>query len=430
MVQHPPLYYAIGAAVLGVLPFSESLAYDQVVSVLRAISVLMIAPLPLLIWATTRRLVGPGPIAVAASALPLAVPGLARGAANYQNDNLLVLAVAVLTLLLAKVMTGDFTRRTAVLVGVAMSVALLTKGTALPLTPLIPLAYAAGWMRSRGRFPLAPAAVACGVGAIGGLWWIRNLLVFKAIQVNGYGEHALRLQQLQGANTDPHPAHIWTDRFLFGRLPAGGWYESRFWSGLGLLDQNGLSFTVTRTLTVLTVVGVILALAMGFGRGRGDRAAAAVLALPFFLITAVVAYGAFSEYRRTGISGGIQGRYAYPAIPALCALVAIGYGRIAGRARSALPAVALLLSLLVQAIAVRGIVSGYWFPPVSTGRVDRYRRAFDAIAAWSPWPATVTYTAFLVAVALVAAAVVSVLLPALTRTLGQRPGRAPREIAA
>ena len=33
MVQHPPLYYAIGAAVLGVLPFSESLAYDQLVGI-------------------------------------------------------------------------------------------------------------------------------------------------------------------------------------------------------------------------------------------------------------------------------------------------------------------------------------------------------------------------------------------------------------
>lgn len=428
MVQHPPLYYAIGAATLDVLPYSESLAYDQVVSILRLISILMIAPLPLLIWATTRRLVGEGPIAIAASALPLAVPGLARGAANYQNDNLLVLAVAVLTLLLVKVMTGDFSRRTAVFVGLAMSAALLTKGTALPLTPLVPLAYAAGWWRKRGRFPMSAAVTACAVGAIGGLWWVRNLLVFKTVQVNGYGASSARLAQMQNANTLPHPAQVWLDRFATARPGAGGWYEWRFWSGLGVLDQNGLSFTVFRTLTIVTVIGVLLALVFGFGRGRGDRAAAGVLALPFFLITAVVAYGAYSEYRRTGISGGIQGRYAYPAVPALCALVAIGYGRLVGlvgrawRLVRVLPALAFLAVLLVQAIALRGIVSGFWMPRTIPDRIDRYNGALRAIAAWSPWPVGVTYSAFVMTTILFVFAFVTVVLPGPARALRHRLG--------
>ena len=415
MVQHPPLYYAIGAAALGVLPFSESLAYDQVVGILRLLSVLMIAPLPLLIWATTRRLVGAGPIAVAASALPFAVPGLARGAGNYQNDNLLILLVAVLTLLLAKVMTGDFSRRTAIFVGIVIAAAVLTKGTALPLTPLIPLAYAAGWARVRGRFPVLPAVTACAVGAIGGLWWLRNLLVYKTVQVNGYGVHSLRVEKAQGGKPGPHEAQDWLDKFYAARPGAGGWYEWRFWSGLGLLDRNALTFTVYRTLTVVTVIGVLLALVHGFGRGergRGDRRAAAVLTLPFFLITAVVAYGAYSEFNRTGISGGIQGRYAYPAVPALCVLVATGYGRIAGRAVRVLPAVALLGALLVQAFALRAILAGYWTPRTPAGRIDRYRTALENVAAWSPWTSGVTYTVFVAtAVLLVLAVVTVVLLP-------------------
>ena len=301
-----------------------------------------------------------------------------------------------------------------------MSVALLTKGTALPLTPLVPLAYVAGWWRERGRLPLAPAVIACAVGAVGGLWWVRNLLLYKTIQVNGYGAAAsARLEQMQGGKPGPHPTNIWMDRFLTGGRK-GSWYEWRFWSGLGLLDQNGLSFPVFRALTVVTVLGVLLALAFGFGRGRGDRAAAAVLTLPFFLITAVVAYGAFAMYHRTGISSGIQGRYAYPAIPGLCALVAIGYGRIAGRARPALPAVAFLGAMLVQAIALRGIVAGLWMPRTVAGRVDRYRAALEAIAAWSPWPVGVTYTAFITAAVLVAVAVVTVVLPGQALSLRHR----------
>lgn len=401
MVQHPPLYYAVGAAVLGVLPGSESLAYDQVVSILRWVSVLMIAPLPLLTWAITRRLVGPGPIAVAASALPLAVPGLARGAGNVQNDNLLVLAAGVLTLLLARVMMGDTSRRTAVGAGLAMTVALLTKGTALPLTVLLPLAYAVAWWRVRGSVPWVPAVIACGVGAVGGLWWLRNLVLFGAVQVNGYGAQVAAILDSKG-----RAAGTWWHYFK----PQ---FVSRFWSGLGLLDQNGLHAGTVRMLTLVAFLGVILAMIRGLGRGRGDRPTLVVLVLPLVLISGLIVYGTWSYFERTGIPAGIQGRYVYPAVPALAAVVAVGYGRAAGRAVRALPAIAFLGALAVQVIAVRGVFLGLWLPRPWTGggRIDRYRVAFDNLAAWSPWPVGVTYTAFAIAGLLLAVAFVTVVLP-------------------
>ncbi len=397
MVQHPPLYYAVGAAVLGVLPYSESLAYDQVVSILRLLSVLMIAPLPLLAWATTRRLVGDGPIATAAAALPLAVPALARGAGNVQNDNLTVLAIGVLMLFLVRVMTGDLSRRTALGAGLALTVALLSKGTGLPLIPLLPLAYAVAWWRERGPVPWRPALVALAASGIGIVWWLRNLVVYGAVQINGFGDHFPRYESRIGIKPGPHDASVWQKHFQ-------SWYESRFWSGLGILDQNGLPPRMIHALSLLALIGIVLALVRGAGRGRfGDRPALATLVLPVVLLTGLIIVHTRGYYMRTGVSAAIQGRYAFPAIPALCVIVAIGYGRVAGRAVKALPVVALLGGLFVQATAVRGLMTGMWLPvPWSGGgRVERYREALSNIAAWSPWPVGVTYTAFFLAAALV-----------------------------
>jgi 4-amino-4-deoxy-L-arabinose transferase-like glycosyltransferase len=401
MVQHPPLYYAIGAATLDLLPYSESLAYDQVVSILRLLSVLMIAPLPLLAWATTKRLVGTGPIATAAAALPLAVPALARGAGNVQNDNLLVLAVAVLTYFLVRVMTGDLSRRTAVGAGLAMTFALLSKGTALPLIPLLPLAYAIAWWRERGPIPWRPALVAGLLSGIGMLWWLRNLVVYGAVQVNGFGAHFPRYEARLNITPGPHDSHVWWVRFK-------AWYESRFWSGLGLLDQNGLPPRMIHALSLLALIGIVLALVRGCGRGRfGERLALGALVIPVSLLTVLIASYTRSYFMRTGVSAAIQGRYAFPAIPALCVVVAIGYGRVAGRVVKFLPVAALLGALLVQAVAVRGLMTGMWLPAPWTGggRFERYRVALSNIAAWSPWPVGVTYAAFFLAAALALVAV-------------------------
>jgi hypothetical protein len=257
------------------------------------------------------------------------------------------------------------------------------------------------------------------------LWWVRNLVLYKTVQVNGYGAAAsARLDLLQGATPGQHPFEIWWTRFK-------AWYESRFWSGLGLLDQNGLSVPLYRTLTVIVIVGVILALVYGFGRGRGDRPAIVVLALPVLLITGVVVYGALSEYLRTGVSGGIQGRYAYPAIPGLAALVAVGYGRAAGRFARYLPIAALLGALAVQFVAARGVFFGLWLPVPWTGggRLARYDAALHNLAAWSPWPVGVTYAAFVAAGVLIAVAVVAVVLPGQAAALRHRL-RPAGEVAA
>jgi hypothetical protein len=272
----------------------------------------------------------------------------------------------------------------------------------------LPLAYAIAWRRERGPIPWRPALAAGLLSGIGAIWWLRNLVVYGAVQVNGFGAHFPRYEARLNITPGAHDGHVWWVRFK-------AWYESRFWSGLGLLDQNGLPPRMIHALSLLALIGIVLALIRGCGRGRwGERLAIGVLVIPVVLLTLLIASYTRSYFMRTGVSAAIQGRYAFPAIPALCVVVAIGYGRVAGRAVNALPAVALLGALSVQAIAVRGLMSGMWLPAPWTGggRFERYRVALSNIAAWSPWPVGVTYTAFALAgvLSLVALAV-SVLGP-------------------
>ncbi|MGH3440852.1 MAG: glycosyltransferase family 39 protein, partial [Nitriliruptorales bacterium] len=148
LANHPPLYYYVTGAVSAVLSavvevFAGPLDFLQSVWLMRLVSVAMVAPLPFLAWATARRIGAPPVAAVAAAAVPLAIPQLTHIGAAVNNDNLLTLAFGVLTLLLVAVWDGDVRPRLAVVVGAVGAVSLLAKGFALVLPPWIAAAYLA-----------------------------------------------------------------------------------------------------------------------------------------------------------------------------------------------------------------------------------------------------------------------------------------------
>lgn len=402
LVQHPPLYYQIGAGLLAVLPRSESLAYDQVLGLLRLLAILMVAPLPLLAWAAARRLVGDGSIAVAAAAAPLAIPGLTRLGASHNNDALLIFLASLLVVQLTGVMTGDLRRATAVRLGLTLGAALLTKGTALALVPLVPIGYAVAWRRYRRPVAWRGAALSLGTSAIGGWWWLRNLVKYGVVQPDGWA--GTNLFRERRARPGPHPLREFIEDFDFR-------YDKRFWSALGYIDAPGLSRFYTRTLTVLVIVLVIAALVGGHRRAARTRPALAVLLLPAFLMTAVVLFGSLSHYLRTGLSYALQGRYAYPGVVGLAVVAAVGLAVLVGRRREwALPVVVLTGALWVQLSALHVIMRRFWMPPQwrGTQSLAAYRSAARAVVAWSPWPPHVTKLVLVATVVLGAVAVVAV----------------------
>ncbi|MCL9794796.1 glycosyltransferase family 39 protein, partial [Frankia sp. AgKG'84/4] len=151
MVQHPPLVYAAGAVLLEALPDSQDWSYDRQVFILRLLNILIVAPLPLLGWLGARRFGLGEPAALAAAALPLAIPGFTRVGATFNNDGILTLTTGALTVVLAGVMRGDLRRRTAGFVGLWFGLALLSKAFALTLPVMIASAYLVGWWRAGRR---------------------------------------------------------------------------------------------------------------------------------------------------------------------------------------------------------------------------------------------------------------------------------------
>lgn len=391
MVQHPPLTYVLGAGVLSV-PGVSALAYDKQIWLLRLLCILMVAPLPLLAWAAAAALLGPGPPALAAAVLPLALPGLTRVGASFSNDAPMILVGGLLAYLLARVLAGDLRGRTGAAVGGVLAAGLLTKGFALVLPPVAALAYLVAWFRFR-RVPLGAAAWVVGLSAAGGLWWLRNLLLYGAVQPLGVGPG--NEENLTGP---PRPGGRLAD-FVPGFLSR---MSDRTWGGIGLPDGPRLSPWVTTTWSVALLVLVAVGLVVG-----RRRAALAVLLLPGVLTLGLVGVAAWQVYAdHVGIYLGVHGRYLYVAVAGVAVAFGLGLARILGRWA---PLVLLVAALATQAQATRTLVGLWWAPRSAAGNWAELTGALGGIGRWSPWPAVVTYAPFvlvllLVPIALVAAA--------------------------
>lgn len=375
--SHPPLYYGIAAAATGaVSAVPGGLAFDQEVGFLRLLGALFTLPLPLLAWATARRLRAGWSTALAAAAVPLAVPQLHHIGASVTNDTLLTLLVGIATLLVARVVTGDRSWRTAVLLGVVTGLALLTKAFALFLPIWILMAFALAVRRGwswRGASPRI--AVTLGLAfVLGGWWWARNLLVFGQIQTG--------IKLLDPAPTGFDADPLWWLGRYFTLMP---W---RFWGSFGWFDVSMpalAAIVATVALLGLMVVGIARA---DSGRRRIDLA---MMLMPTLAIAAMVAIGAFQGYLRTGFDEGLQGRYLFPGIVGMAAVAAWGL-----RDKRWAPLAVLAGAAVMQVTAWLTIVRFYW------GGADLLAE-IGSLVAWAPWhPAVLALGAVLLAVAAVA----------------------------
>ena len=397
MVQHPPLYYAIGAGLLHLVPGSHNLPYDRWVAILRYMSILMIAPLPILAWASAKALVGDGPAAVTAAVLPLTLPNLARIGGNVNNDNLLTLLTAGLILVLCKVLAGDLRKRTGLLVGVIIGLACLTKGYGLVLPLVAMLAYGLAWLRHRRR-PWAPVGMAAlFTAAIGGWWWVRNLVLYGAVQPNGLGKKGdFGYDSFFQISRHP-PAGTYTIReFIPAFLVRVLW---RTWGGIGLAEGPMFARTVDWVWFGIVAAGAIFAIAFGI-RGRYGRLSAALFVVPTIVILALPMAAAVSRYTYNGILPGSQGRYLYPTVTAVGLLLGVGYTRFVGRKLAGwLPLVVVIGALGTQVLAWRQLIHVWWVPANVHDKSEEFKQAFRGILRWSPWSHAVTTGPFIAVLA-------------------------------
>lgn len=380
MAQHPPLYYVVAAGWLALLELAGPVAFDVEVWWLRVLGALLVAPLP---WLAARSATAIGlvPSAVAGAAVGvLAVPMLVHIGSSVNNDVLLIAFAGAATLHAAAVAGGDTSRRRAVWVGVAVGAALLTKLFALALVPLAVAAPAVAWSRGlvdRRRAATSGLVSLAVATAVGGWWWLRNLLLHGTVQPSG-------------ATAPATPEGFSPD--LGWWLPfAGARLVRRWW-----IEPDTVARTTPPLVVAATVAGLGLLLFAFLRRRHGTdgssrRRELAVLVLPFLGCLVIVAVGAWRAYARTGIPFAIHGRYLYPGLVGVAVVAAAGAATLL-RARA--PAVLLAGAVVLQLAAAWWTLTFYWGVPEVTAPLASLR----AWLAWSPLPPLWTLLPALVAV--------------------------------
>ncbi|MDM7883890.1 glycosyltransferase family 39 protein [Curtobacterium sp. RHCKG23] len=391
MTQHPPTYYAVAAGVLHLVDFAARTP-DQALLAVRLLGALLLAPLPALAWATVRRVTRSPRAALVGAFAVVAVPELASIGASASNDAPVVLFSATTVWLATRVLTGDRRVRTSVALAVSLGVAILFKGTALPLIPFVAVALllAGGPAVRFGARLVRTVGVLAGAAVIGAWWWLRNLLVFHTLQPSGF--ESIRPPK-------PFPAGTGPDPFRFADV-SWSTIARTFWGSFGGRAQWILSPVVFETATVLAL-GAILVWA--FRREPGLRVAVALASLPAAVLVFQTA-NAWGSYSATTVVGATQGRYYFPALVAFIALSAIAWRRAlttdTGRRRATV-----VVSALGAALGCYALVFVYGsFAERSRVRVTP--AGLDVLAASSPVPVPVLVSAWCAAVLLLAVAVV------------------------
>lgn len=381
MAAHPPLYYVAAAttlsAVTALLPDGAGWSFDQVVGFLRLFGALLVLPLPLLAYRTAQRLAAPASVAISAAVLPLAIPQLTHIGASVNNDTLLVLLLAALTLPTLVAARGDTSGRTALVAGLVGGLALLTKGFALIVPVWLVGAYLIGAARGGGARAVGAGALAVLTATgVGGWWWIRNLLTFGTVQPSGLP-------------SPPTPAGFVPDvgawlAFFVERMSV------RFWIEPDVLPQGAPPLHL---LSTFVLVVCCVAAFVGYRHIRQHPADLAVLLTPLAGLAAIVVFGAWRVYARTGTPFAIHGRYLYGGVVGLGVVAAFGAASLLRQRVRWLPLGAFIVAAGVQVAAMALALTQYWAPP---GLGERTA----AVLAWAPWPAPVVVGAGLAAAAL------------------------------
>lgn len=414
--QHPPLYYAIAGGLergVDAVTGDPIRAFDLEAWFYRLVSMLIIAPVPVLIYRTGRRLALPEPVSTAATLFPLAVPNYLHIGSVANNDSLLILLFCALTPLVVRLADGDVGLRAAALAGFVTGLAMYTKGFALvmPFWVLAGLVVALRRLGTDhiGRVARAGVVYSAASLAAGGWWWIANVIRYGQLAPSRYGE------LVQPIEDDAR------DLVMFLRT----WGElttRRFWGDFGWFDVHIPGVAVIAASAVV-VTALVVACA------RRDRVAATpvgnrlLLAAPFVLLVALQFRNALQAYLDLGRMPGLQGRYWFGAMAALAVIVALGIANLRPSLVRLLPIGMLAGAVAMNVLGVRAMLGHYWGAPGSTV-TERIRAA----VAWAPMEGEMiaigAIVGLVVGLATVAQLVVAAIPPAVPTGDDQTPSEA------
>ena len=368
--HQPPLYYAIGALLVAAIddpqqlplrnpfwgymndradrdnklqflnPDSQALPYrgtSLVMHLLRLWSVALSLGTVTAMWLTARALWPHEPAKIAVTlAIGALNPMFLYLSGSVNNDNLVIMLGAFVLWLTIRALHDGFARRTTILLGLLWGCALLAKLTGLILAATwgVALAWMA-WQRRDARLFVSRLATIVGIAlALAGWWFVRNILVYDQVFALG------RVLEVWGARSPEqlNLLHLWRDLVY-------SW--TNFWGrfGYGQVPLPPLLYWLCLALSVLAVAGIIK---------KGVK----LLRRPIWLTISatLLAYVAALFYYILKNPTGANGRYVFPALPAMAALTAQGVSACFADARMRrlfqAATIVLMLGLAVFSIAL------------------------------------------------------------------------------
>jgi hypothetical protein len=308
MSQNPPTYWLVAAGILRVLRFGEH-DWATSVLVLRVFDVLLVAALPVLVWATVRRVTRSPRTALVAPLLLFAVPQLAQVASGVTVWAPVILLGAVLVWLSVRVLTGDRSWWTTAGLAVAVTGLAALNALGLLAVPFAVLVLLLARDRPRGRRALHAGVVVAAAAAVSGWWWVRTILVSGTLLPDALrGVTAVQPYPSGGANPGAFAGRQWDGltASFFGALGANQW---------------PLPPTVVDALAVvgLAVIGWSYA-----RRSPGRRVVTITLVWPAAVLVATVVYN-WRNYLGTHQGNGLQGRFLFVAVVALVLAQAVAW---------------------------------------------------------------------------------------------------------
>ncbi|NHZ71443.1 MAG: DUF2142 domain-containing protein [Proteobacteria bacterium] len=335
--------------VYGLLSFVglERASYDVVVMVTRASNVIFAAAIPVLAYLTTVRLSRNRMAGIAAAAVPLAIPQLIHIQGSVNNDNLWILLASLTTYFVARVLRGDITSRTALMLGLLVGLSLFTKAFALVMPLWIAILYLIVWRRGTRFVVAATRLTQAGVVALiaGGWWWFRNLIVYGRIQAS--------VPIYRDAEAIEPDLVFWLKTFVT-------WLTESFWGWMGFFEAK-LPVIVIAGATLVVVVTVVLALIPTRRWQRSiNQGEILFLLLPALMIVPIVVVRAYAVYVDTGITAGIQGRYLFPSVTALAAILATTWMVVGSRAARLVPSLTLGWVAVMQIAGIASAIGVFY----------------------------------------------------------------------
>lgn len=418
MVQHPPLYYAMGAALLHVLPDATHWRWDSWVGVMRLLSIALSLALPLLCWAGAMAFTRDPSSALVAALTPLAIPQMSHILSVGNNDSAVTLFASLAIFGMVCVLRGDRSRSTAVFLGVSTGLALFSKSLAVALIPMIVAAYLLGERTPDARMPdVRTAGRADGRRGVALLTSPALLTLVVAFVLGGWW---YAFQYLRTGHVQPGVPGLPGGFRVDGRLQFldNAWrlLLQRFWGSIGWYEVD-LRFRYVVLATLVVLVGIVVAVVRT--RTMRSRAALILLLWPVIAVTGFVMLNSYGFYRHYGRVLGVQGRYLFLGWVGVAVVLAAAVAAMRPALRRRAPLVVAALAAVMQILMVHRVLHVWWIPPG-----EGLRQAWGAITAFAIWPPMVVRIIAVSTTLAVLATVGTLVVDArlLSRRRGIRPG--------